>query len=291
MMMNNPQKTRKVQGIINDIHLLFNSSCGTTYTYIIVEGSDDLAIYQKFFKNENVKFYNSNGKLRLIDVLTGISEKIKPRSIGICDADFSHLDNDYPPATNIFFTDYHDIEMTMLKFDGIFYDSISKFRSQLYAEKVLSDLLRETSYLAYIRWYNHKNQFNLRFKCLDFKNIFLIQDGTIAHDMIKLIEMLNYHSISKIRTLTSEDIYAFITENKTNDYFNLCNGHDITMLIVILLEGLVGQNISREKYRDSLYASFRLDHFIQTKLYKEILAWQTANGFDILKTMNEDANG
>jgi hypothetical protein len=70
---------------------------------------------------------------------------------------------------------------------------------------------------------------------------------------------------------------------KTDDVFNLCNGHDVTALLVKIF------NINAKKLAEALRLSFHREQFIKTVLYRELLAWQTEHGIVILYSFFEEA--
>jgi hypothetical protein len=294
MMMNSPQKTRTPQGIAKSVQLFLRSDIGNKRICILIEGPDDAKIYPRFFKDIKTKvmFIKSKGKSKMEESLQILSITPKRKqAIGICDADFSHLDRDYPSIANIFLTDYHDIEMTMLSFTDVSYNAWSDFFLQDDVEEIMSDVLQNAAYMAYIRWYNQKNQCKLSFKNLDFTDIFKVQSGKIVQDCKKIPDVLNQRSTHKTESLTSEEIDMFIQGNQTDDLFNLCNGHDVTALIALILEDKIRRNISQEDCSNVLRECFQLNHFKQTRLYGDLLSWQRASGFDILKTEPGAANG
>jgi hypothetical protein len=155
----------------------------------------------------------------------------------------------------------------------------------------MSDVLQNLAYMAYIRWYNQKNQCKLSFKNLDFTHFFRVQNGKIAQDSKMTLDLLNQRSRNTKRSLTNEEIDIFIRINQTDDLFNLCNGHDATALIALILEDKTKENISRKNYCDVLRECFQLNHFMQTRLYGNLLSWQRASGFDMLKADPGAANG
>jgi hypothetical protein len=154
----------------------------------------------------------------------------------------------------------------------------------------MSDILRNVVYIAYIRWYNHRNPCYLSFNGI-VTAVFNVQDGKIEQGCQKIIDELNGRSTRKTKPLTCEEIDAFIQENRTDDTFNLCNGHDVTKLTALILEYKTGNTISREDYCRILRESFQISHFIQTRLYDKLLSWQNTNGFDILNADPGAANG
>jgi hypothetical protein len=241
---------------------------------ILVEGANDARLYPKFLKDfqTRVIVIKSGGKSNMLEALTILADNTK-QAIGICDADFYHLDKNYPALENVFLTDYHDIEMTMMYFNHA-------------DNAILQMVLPETAFIGYTRWYNEKNAGNFNFKKVDV-GTFFISNGKPRLDGEKYLSELNHVSKNKTMAITKKEIEEFIKLNKTEDYFNLCTGHDIIVGITLIL----GNNNTLEEYQKSLQDSFTIDHFMQTNLYKSMLSWQTINGFDILNTETEARNG
>lgn len=104
---------------INDIRLSLNTPKGSQTIWVLVEGEDDCKIYPKFFDQTKSKVeYINGGKERLMTALKVLSQETN-QVIGIRDADFLHLEKLPIPSLPLFYTDYHDIEMTMLSFEGV----------------------------------------------------------------------------------------------------------------------------------------------------------------------------
>ncbi|GHV48730.1 hypothetical protein AGMMS49546_39420 [Spirochaetia bacterium] len=278
--MNNPQETRTVQGIVNSVHLFLHTDIGNRKVCILVEGPHDVKTYSNFFKEvkSKVMIRKGKGKSRVKEALKILSKdkKYAKHAIGICDADFDHLDNKKNDIESLFVTDYHDIEMTFLHFSDVLRSALTKLAIPGDAETLRETAMQTAIYLSYIRWYNNTNQCNLYFRGLDFNRI-AVKNNKIQIDIEKIINILNSRSKNKIKAISKNDIDSFIVENKTDDYFNLCNGHDVTTLFTLA----IGKD--HESFFDALRTSFQLSYFMQTMLYKSILAWQTKHGFDILQ--------
>jgi hypothetical protein len=285
--MNNPQKARKVQGIIHAVMLFLRTDIGNERVCVLVEGPKDSGFYHKFFRDvkTRVMVIKSGGKPLMLKAL-GILTNCTKQAIGICDADFYHLDQNYPALTNLFITDCHDIEMTMQKFNSVIETIVVNYSPRNSAENILRTALHETSYMAYVRWYNEKNACHLNFKKLDLNTAFIISDEKIKIDIIKFLSELNNVSNNKTIIVTTSDIARFIETYKTADYFNLCNGHDVIFVMALIIDN----GITQEEYREKLQNSFTVEYFVQTNLYKSLLAWQTANGFNILLHAENDVN-
>lgn len=267
---------------ITDILLSLNSEEGSKLIWILVEGEDDCKIYPKFFDEtkSRVEFVNG-GKGQLLIALSTLTKQTK-QVIGIQDADFLHLEKSFYTIKNLFYTDYHDIEMTMLNFNDVICNLFTEYRMQDEKEDIWQNILQESSYIAYIRWYNEKKNCKIRFSELKYgDNLTEISDNKLSLKKQDLLQILNSRSQNKTEELKSENIDNFITINKTNDLMNLCNGHDVTALLSLI----IGKQVSHKEFCRHLRLSFTIHHFSQTKLYSDIFDWQTQNGYTILKNV------
>jgi hypothetical protein len=273
---NNIDATNK----INDIRLSLNSEVGSKIVWVLVEGEDDCRVYPKFFEETTarVEFVNG-GKGQLTIAMQTLTAETN-RVIGIQDADFLHLEKVYPDVNNLFYTDYHDIEMTMLSFNDVCTNLFTEYRLQDRQQNIWQNVLREVSFISYIRWYNEKEQSKIRFEGLNYGDKLTdITEGKIFLKQQELLNELNTRSKNKTKVLTDNDINNFITTHKTTDFLNLCNGHDVTALLSLI----IGGKISHNEFCRHLRISFNIQQFSQTKLYSLILNWQTEHGYKVLK--------
>ncbi|MDR2692281.1 MAG: DUF4435 domain-containing protein [Dysgonamonadaceae bacterium] len=142
---------------IDEIRLALNSETGNQIIWVLVEGEDDRKIYPKFLDETRASVeFVTGGKGQLTIALNALAKETK-QVIGIQDADFLHIDKNYPAVTNLFYTDYHDIEMTMLSFDEVRCNCFTEYRMQANQNDIWKNVLQEASYIAYIRWYSEKN--------------------------------------------------------------------------------------------------------------------------------------
>jgi hypothetical protein len=284
--MNSPQRARTPQGFAQSAMRFLSADIGNKRVCVLVEGSSDTRLYPQFFKDvkTRIMMIRSGGKQKLLETLKILTDHTK-KAIGICDADFDHLEKNYPSLNTVFFTDCHDIEMTMLNFNAVIDNALKGCLLQDTADAILKTALQETSYMAYARWYNAKNVCHFNFRKLDINSLFAISDGTPKLDTVKFLLELNRVSNNRTMEITPTEIKKFMEAHKTEDYFNLCNGHDVILVIMLI----TGSNIAFEEYQKNLQDSFTIECFMQTNLYKSILDWQAANGFDILNTETASA--
>lgn len=265
--------------IINDIRLSLNSQVGSKIIWVLVEGEDDCKIYPKFFNEHfaRVVFVNG-GKRQLTIALTTLTTETD-KVIGINDADFLHLEKNYSEVKNLFITDYHDIEMTMLSFDAVRNNMFTEYCMLDKRNEIWQNILQVSSYVAYIRWYNEKNNCQINFSGLKYGDLTEISDGKISLKNQELLQKLNTRSQSKTEELNDLNISNFIANNKTSDLLNLCNGHDTAKLLALI----VGSQVSYKELCQHLRLSFTFKEFSQTKLYSQLSDWQTRSGYTVLE--------
>jgi hypothetical protein len=274
-----PHKARNYHGIVNDILMYLQTPATSSQAAILVEGPGDAKSYGKFFNQNMAQIFVCTGKDNLQRSLSELLTKTE-RVIGIRDADFSHLEKVKPEGPSLFFTDSHDIEMTMLSFDEVRRNLFFEYEHLDAIDSVWETIVKDASFAGYIRWFNEKNDYKIVFGGLFYKT----ERGSDREQL--LINQLNEQSPDKKEPLTKEMINNFIITCKTDDIFNLCNGHDVIALLVKAF------SINTNQLAAALRLSFHQEQFIRTALYRELLAWQTDHGIVILYSFcNEAANG
>ena len=133
---------------INDIRLSLNTPKGSQTIWVLVEGEDDCKIYPKFFEASQSKVeYINGGKEKLRTAIKVLSQETN-QVIGIQDADFLHLEGMANTAIPLFYTDCHDIEMTMLSFEGVRNNLLTEYCLQDKQEIIWQNILSEAAYLG-----------------------------------------------------------------------------------------------------------------------------------------------
>jgi hypothetical protein len=265
---------------INDIRLSLNTPKGSQTIWVLVEGEDDCKIYPKFFETSQCKVeYINGGKERLSTAIKVLSQETN-QVIGIQDADFLHLEEMAATALPLFYTDCHDIEMTMLSFEGVRNNLLTEYSLQDKQEVIWQNILSEAAYLGYIRWYNDINDNKIIFSGLGYGDIVTLTATEIHWSTSLLLDSLNRRSKNKLIALTEPLISSFISTHKTDDLLNLCNGHDT----IALLSLIIGKETSSKRLPKDLRLSFTIQHFRQTRLYTLLQEWQEQTHFYILKT-------
>lgn len=261
----------------NDIRLSLNTPSGSKIVWVLVEGEDDGKIYPKFFDASKAKVEYVNGKTSLIEALEILTQETK-QVVGIADADFLHLNKLYPRVKNLFYTDYHDIEMTMLSFEEVRNNLLTEYQLQDKQQIIWQNVLEEASYIGYIRWYNDINDNKINFSGIEYGKIADLVDEKLKLQKPLLLDELNQRSPNKERILTDETVNTFIETSPTDDSMNLCSGHDVAAFLSLI----IGSRTTPKGVETALRFSFNIQHFSKTKLYKQLQERQNQNSFQII---------
>ena len=261
----------------NDIRLSLNTPSGSKIVWVLVEGEDDGKIYPKFFDASKAKVEYVNGKTSLIEALEILTQETK-QVVGIADADFLHLNKLYPRVKNLFYTDYHNIEMTMLSFEEVRNNLLTEYQMQDKQAAIWQNVLEEASYIGYIRWYNDINDNKINFSGIGYGKIADLVDQKLKLQKPLLLATLNQRSPNKEGILTDETVNTFIETNSTDDSMNLCSGHDAATFLSLI----IGSRTTPKGVETALRLSFNIQHFRRTKLYKQLQEWQNQNSFQII---------
>jgi hypothetical protein len=264
---------------ITEIRLSWRSEIGANKLWVMVEGQDDHKFYRRFF-NDNVEVSYccgakiGNGKIALEKVVE-VLRKESNNIIGIRDADFMRL-SDIDSPKNIFLTDFHDLEMTIIKNNDALNSAFCEHLMENHKDSIIDTVLKNAKYLGYIRWYNEINNCELNFKGLKFG--YFYKDNNLNIVIQELIDKINERSLNKKGQITIEIMEDFIKNHEVKDLFHLINGHDVVSLISLHING-----VTPKGFESSLRLAFSRQHFEGLELYSEIKRFGDANNFKCFK--------
>ena len=255
-------------------------------TFLLVEGSKDYKFFKMFIDKNQCKPIICDGKENL-DVIISETYPNSKSILGIRDLDYARIMNSLLSCNNIFYTDYHDLEILIYSSDT-FNNIIDNFGSQ---EKianfsrtnnisVFQYLLQNASTIGFFRLISEQNNLNINFENINFEKF--IDKNTVKVDIERLVEHLININRSRI-TLQKEKLLHLLSEAKLKNYnlLEICNGHDFTVLFNYSLRKLIGTINSTNLPIDIFEANIRIAYdskFLKkTKLYQETRNWEIAN--------------
>jgi hypothetical protein len=251
--------------------------------FVFVEGDSDIRLFRKLFNLQHCKVeFVPGGKLKLeecVVTLLGIYSLI----IGIRDADFIHLSNTTYSEKNIFITDLHDMEMTLIAEDEVF--SSLMFEHTLITQKehldVRQNIMNALEDLSLLKFLNENEKLEYNFDGVGFQDLLLFPDSSLdLHQYFVRILKKSVGAVIVDYDIVMQKVKGLKASNP--ELFQLCNGHDcIKALSKYLREYGQVKSISNEIISSSLRIAFTQSHHRKTTLFRNTQAWADSNGCEI----------
>lgn len=251
---------------------------------VFVEGIDDAILYSNFFNSNNVAVEDTSGGHRLTEIVKYLdSHGLEKYFIAIKDSDFDRLNNLAPAYNNLFLTDKHDLETTIISVSAIEkllketlrYSDVKKEKKEaevIDGRRLIDNACDMILDISYIRWYNNENNKNINFDILKFQEI-ISENGSLECKFC-LKYLMDNPCNSKI-SISLSDIYAFKESHKEiNDILQLVRGHDLCEALYILIKQnsyyRKKSNLSSDKIEEGLRLCCGIEQFRKTELYSNI---------------------
>lgn len=267
--------------------------------YLILEGDSDELLFSKFVKEESCDIRVADGKENVINLIEMLNNRGKDKVIAIVDKDLDWMNSSTHYSSNVYTTDYHDIEI-MCVFSDSFGYVMKEFCSKRKLVNFASiDKLREyivmlSLPIAHFRIYDKENNLNLSFKPNGKKEKEL--DYTKFIDKLSF-EFLGYEVMIETVKRYYNQAISLNTENIINGIHEICNrelkvenmlhGHDVTNIISIGLKKKIGKSITQNANSEDIERSLRLAYtfsdFSKTQLYQDIITYSNRIGVQIFQ--------
>jgi hypothetical protein len=272
---------------LNEIRLSKNHPSVKDKVFVLLEGKTDIKLFRNIFNPDKTYITQINGKEKLKQALEILQDEGCSKIFGIKDSDFDNLENITYENINLFITDYADMEIHMIE-SSAFESIINEFASENCYESFLGNLkenlYNETISIGYTRWFNERLSKNINFKRLNYENFINKSECNISIDSNKLInEIINISGLNKNEIVREIENLKSISD----DYLQICNGHDITKLLAYLFNHQGNSdktNIKQERIEEALRLSYNFNDFQKTRLYNNLNNWQQQYNIQILKT-------
>lgn len=252
-------------------------------TFIIVEGRYDKLVYTNIFNIQEEYFTITLGKEKALETINILNQDNFKGVLAIVDADFSKLDENYQPLTNVLLTDDHDLEIMMIKspaFDKLMKERGSEDKINEFNESIRNYLLKSGKKLGYLRWVSLKNNLGFKFEELNYSK-FINKESLLIDGIIKLIKTVKDNS--QKANLDENGIKQSIEEleNQNHDPWQICCGHDLICILSIGLCKKWGSWNTNEVKSETLERELRLayekEYFTKTELYQLLQDWEKNN--------------
>lgn len=275
---------------INEVKLLISGYRALGKFTVLVEGIEDVKVYEKFFLKGKVIVCQTNGCAKLVELVDGLNKiHLESNFIGIKDADYDVLNHVNYPYPNLFMTDKHDLETMMISEEALEnimkeylrYEDMKKERIELNVQDFLQEAIEKIRSLSYFRWYNDLSRSKLSFGTLKLSTM-LKEDPTLSYDCcLAFITRLNPDTTF---IPTSKMLADFENSHLGQiDTYQLLRGHDLCEMLSLLLQShpysYARSHVSDDKIEASLRLVYSGEQFRKTQLYASITTWFESNGY------------
>lgn len=250
--------------------------------YIVVEGDSDVKLFRSLFNCDFVFVESStSGKVGVEKIVKSVKKEGCDRVIGVRDCDFEKIfnRNHELDSHSIFMTDFHDIEVMMMK-SPAWQSFINEYSSSTMLNEVAEKLLSLVFEVAYIvgifRLINEMENLELNFKAVSLSRIVKFNCFSYSFNTELLIKQLIEASGIKESHVNSDYLKIKYNEvvSQNHDSAHVCCGHDISILIAEFYgQSMMRFNrkrISSETVESSLRISYGINSFRTTRLYQMI---------------------
>lgn len=289
------------QHALGHIFTKLNGLLTNRTTFVIVEGSDDLAFYGRFFDEYAVSAYystklnddgtiNTGGCEELQNVVkTVLNDGRTDKVFGIMDTDYRKYLKNYVYPQNIFHTDCRDMEMTALSTSSVrmALDSWTNGFDNLWRQ-----MIPALRYAGTLRILNDKFKLGCNFnnKCkidqvFDIQSHQIVADWKPRYNKAFVRACLNsknqtiFNKLCRLAALIRVFLYNLFCNYSNENLFDICHGHDTIHLLSLCL-------VKTHKYSElaiweKCFDAYTPGDFARTGLCKAIKTWQVEKGLSI----------
>jgi len=248
---------------------------------IAVEGDSDLRLDIKLF-NEHAKIEPMYGKLKLLSLDPELYNVFPKNLIAIKDADFDHLNGTNPPHRNVFLTDKHDIEMTMVDseiIESILAEYICKADNYIElcdGQNVIDKLEENLKDYSYIKWKNDVDNGHINFDAVRMKELGVANSPASFTKALDIIYSKECNSRGEVEKIKEVDMDSFKDEHSCEDLALLICGHDFCASMVEWIRSIPNSlsGLSKDRLEGIIRMLYTSAKFHNTNLYRSIHAWE-----------------
>ena len=272
--MDSIRRNLKQEDIISEIRLLCGEDYNKVKTFVIVEGDDDLRFIKNKF-NDNTYGFESFSGCDGVEEIVNFFQSDK-RIIGIRDKDYSSLTSG---DNKIFLYDYHSLEIMLAMND----ESFESICSEFYCgdEKVFDLRKKVFQKLKYISCFREKNSsegWEFITENISIDELYRKSELNCNEEIIKEINRPSKNNYDSEKQSIVEEHYHFVTDLKL-----ITRGHDFSELFkVICNTSGIEKNIKSKDVELVLRASFTLESFKRTNLFKSLSEYEKSYGLNFL---------
>ena len=271
------------QDKLNELRLDIAHPNSSGLAFVLVEGETDIRLFRKFFNLDNCKVENiPGGKIKLEQCVDELL-KIYSLIIGLRDADFLHLGSVPYIKPNMFLTDFHDIEMSLIAEDEIFSAIVFEYTDiqQKNHNTIRANIFKSIEEISLLKWLNEDEDLRILFEKTAFQDLISFSNLNIDFNQyfMRLLSKSLNAKITDIGIIVSK-MDALKSTNP--DSLQLCNGHDFIKAFSQFLREKGKVNSVSEDIISSIFRiKFSHECFTKTLLYRDTKLWADTNNCSI----------
>lgn len=267
---------------LNELRLDISHPNSNGISFILLEGDTDIRLFRKLFNLDNCKVENIPGGNKKLEECVQSLVNIYPLIIGIRDADFTRINASEYLLNNMFLTDLHDIEITMLNVEPILnaivfeYSNLDKANHVTFKQRLLETI----KHISYLKLLNDRENLELTFSS-GFQDLISFANQKIDFEQyLDRVIAKSPNALIKDKDLLKARIIAI--EQSDPDLLQITNGHDLLNSFAKYFREVENRNgISGENLEATLRMLFNIDFFRQTNLYQQLNDWKNQNNVEI----------
>ncbi|WP_339875659.1 hypothetical protein [uncultured Algoriphagus sp.] len=267
---------------LNELRLDISHPNSKGLSFILLEGETDIRLFRKLFNLNNCKVENiPGGNIKLEECVQNLVN-IYPLIIGIRDADFIRINKSEYLLNNMFLTDLHDIEITILNFEPILnaivfeYSNIKKDNHLI----IKNEFIETIKHISFLKLLNDKDNLELNFSS-GFQDLISFSNKKIDFEQyLNRVIAKSPNAVIKDKDKLKEMI--ILIENSEPDLLQITNGHDLLNSFAKYFREEEKRNgVKGENLEATLRMLFNIDFFKHTNLYQKLNDWQNQNNVEI----------
>lgn len=269
------EKDGKYGDTISSVLLTMRSNVNEGKAVVIVEGPDDVELYGRMYRNNNIIVLPVNSCRHIIEVLKALNPKgYSDRLLAIKDADFDHLNKTVHEYRNLFLTDYHDAEITEIEspetIDAAWNNHIKELNIPL---GLKDEIYSELTELSMLKWYNYTNKTKISFKKTKIGSSI---DNSYHFDYDKYLKNL-FSRDPNIGKQPDENILK--KWKSDHDSMVVCtqitNGHDFIELLLHKAKQYTHGNITTKVFAKTIRDNYPITVYKKTNMAQNIEHWMS----------------
>lgn len=264
--------------MLAELRLQLTSPINKDKSFLIIEGQDDLKVMREFLSNNCHIFESYSGKQGVEEIVQKFSDN---RLIGIRDKDYLNI----PTNTRIFFYDYCNLEMMIISninyFSNILYKLIINPKDFTpLRDKSLTNILS----LSALRKCNEENNWGISLTNIPICKLLSNKNIIELNDLLYIVSKKNND-----RTF-SKDEQILLSQNikiVKQELLKYTNGHDFCESLLYEIKrnypNKMINKIGIDIFHSYLIAAYNYTDFHYTKLFKDLIEYESVNNIKILK--------